>query len=407
MENVIISMKKGVLFLGFVVMALSLSSAGFEITGEVISENSNVGISSVLLKVTLTQGESLEKSFSVFSDKTDDFFLESIGIQGVSLSEDSISLSSGESKEIVAKFDSSELEPGIYIGKIQIGNGQTSKDLPVSFEVESEDIFFDANLEIPPAYSVISSGEKLVAQVKIYDLTESSETNYLGATSINVDYFIKSKDGEKISWETESVVIDETAEFSKTLSLPDEIVDGNYFFGVVIRYGSSVATASQMFTIEKETIDGRSFLEKDFKFFAILVFILIIFAGFIFMFIYIIRDRDKMVLELKKYNSLELNLQRTLLFEQKRILEGKGESKSTIKAEIKKKIGKLKKKQKGRVGELRKLKKIGSVSEMKRKLADWKNEGYDTKILEYKLKGLSAKEMQKIMNNWKRKGYKK
>ena len=78
------------------------------------------------------------------------------------------------------------------------------------------------------------------------------------------------------------------------------------------------------------------------------------------MFVYIIKDRDKLVLELKRYNSEELMAQRNLLFEQRRVLEGKGEDKKVIRQEIKKKIISLKKKQKERVGEFRKLKKIGS-----------------------------------------------
>ena len=402
-------MKKGVLFFVFAVLVASFVSAEIKLTGDVVSESSEMGVSSVLLKIVLTEGETLEKSFSVFSDETEDFFLEIIGVQGISLDESSFSLMAGDVKEVFVKFDTQGLDPGVYIGKIAINNGQEHTDLPISFEIESEDVFFDANLGIPPAYSIVSSGEKFVAQIKIFDLTGFQKSGSMGATSVNVDYFIKSKDGEMISWETESVVIDETAEFSKTLSLPDNIKEGIYFFGTIIRYGSSVATASQMFIIVEEERGVRefSFIGEDFELIIILVFILIIFAGFIFMFIYIIRDRDKMVLELKRYNSDELAVQRNLLFEQKRLLEDKGESKSSIKAEIKKKIGSLKRKQKKRVVEFRKLKKIGSVSEMEKKLYGWKKSGYNAKPLEYKMKGMSAKEMQRVMKKWKGQGYNK
>jgi len=394
-------MKKGVLFFVLAVFAISFVSAGFELTGDAILEDSEVGISSILLKITLTEGELLEKPINVFTDEFSEFFLEVKNLEGVSLGEQSFSLDSGESKEIVVFFDSTGLKTGIYVGKIEIRSNQGVSELPISFEIQSEDVFFDVNLDIPPSYSIISSGGKFVVQIKLFDLTNS-----LGATSVDVDYFIISSDGEIVSWETEKVVVDERAEFSKTIGFSDDAKDGNYFFGTIVRYGSSVATASQLFSIKKED-ESLFSIEKDFKFLAILVFILIIFAGFIFMIVYIIKDRDKLVLELKRYNSEELMAQRNLLFEQRKVLEDKGEDKNKIRAEIKKKIGSLKRKQRERIGEFRKLKKVGSVSEMKIKLSSWKKEGYNTKSLEYKMDGLSSKEMQKILGKWKEKGYRK
>ena len=404
---VIKSMKKSVFFVAVAILFFSFAGARVEITGDAIFEDSDVGVSSVLLKIAVTEGESLEKPIYVFSDETGEFFLEVINLEGVSLSEQSFSLDEGGTKEISVKFDSSNLEPGIYVGKIEIINGHRTNDLPISFEVESEDLFFDANLEIPPAYSVISSGGKFVAQIKIFDLTGFQQAGSLGATSVDVDYFISSIDGNIISWETEQLVVDEQSEISKTISFSEDVKDGDYFFGVIVRYGSSVATASQMFSIEEETEDEIFPIKTDFKFLLILVFILIVFAGFVFMFVYLVRDRDKLVLELREYNAVELRAQRDLLMAQQKVLEKKGESKEEIRTEIKKKIGSLKKKQRERVGEFRKLKKVGSVSEMKRKLSGWKGAGYNTKSLEYKMKGLSAKEMQKILSKWKGQGYKK
>ena len=400
-------MKKRVVFFVFVILALSFVSAEVQITGDAISQKSEVGVSSVMLKIILTEGESLEKSFFVFNDEEGDFFLEVVGVEGVSLNEQSFSLMSGESREIFVKFDSTGLEPGIYIGKVQINNGNKVSSLPISFEIESKDIFFEVNLEIPPAYSVISSGGKFVAQIKIFDLTGTQQAGSLGATSIDVDYFISSVDGEVISWESERVVVDESVEFSKTISFSEDAKEGEYFFGTIVRYGTSVATSSQMFKIKKENKESFFSFGKDFQFLAILIFILIIFGGFIFMFVYMIKDRDKLVLELKRYNSEELIAQRNLLVEQKKVLEEKGEDKAKLKKEIQEKIKSLRRKQKKRVGEFRKLKKVGSVSEMKRKLSSWKKSGYDTKSLEYKMEGLSAKEMQRAMKKWKGQGYKK
>ena len=40
---------------------------------------------------------------------------------------------------------------------------------------------------------------------------------------------------------------------------------------------------------------------------------------------------------------------------------------------------------------------------MKKKLKEWKRKGYNVATLEYKLGGLSTKEMKGIMKKWKRK----
>jgi len=52
------------------------------------------------------------------------------------------------------------------------------------------------------------------------------------------------------------------------------------------------------------------------------------------------------------------------------------------------------------------LKNSGNVSEMKRKVKEWEGRGFNVSGLKYKLKGMRVKDMKKLMNVWKRKGYK-
>ena len=54
----------------------------------------------------------------------------------------------------------SEVGSGIYVGNIAISDGREKQDIPVVLEVETEDVFFDINLEIPPNYKEIKKGEK-------------------------------------------------------------------------------------------------------------------------------------------------------------------------------------------------------------------------------------------------------
>ena len=70
----------------------------------------------------------------------------------------------------------------------------------------------------------------------------------------------------------------------------------------------------------------------------------------------------------------------------------------------------MKKKQNERLRKLEKMKKSGDTVFMKNKIEEWKRKGYNTLPLEYRMKGLGAQEMRRIMDKWKSKykteGYK-
>ena len=134
--------------------------------------------------------------------------------------------------------------------------------------------------------------------------------------------------------------------------------------------------------------------------------IVIFFLGIIFLFIYLIRDRDKLVLELRRYNSLELRKQRELLLAQeKTITKKKLGIRGEVRKEVKEKVNKLKSRHRQRIKEFRKLKKKGDTKKMQRRLNEWKEAGYNTLVLESKLKGLHTGEMKNLMNKWKKQGY--
>ena len=73
-----------------------------------------------------------------------------------------------------------------------------------------------------------------------------------------------------------------------------------------------------------------------------------------------------------------------------------------FKKKVKKKILGLKIKQKSRVKEFKKLKKAKNTKGMLSKLNEWKNQGYHTYGLEYKIKGLSKKDMKGQLGKWKK-----
>ena len=364
----------------------------------------DVEVDSILLKLSVKQGDFVEKSFTISSERGGEFNVEVLNLEGVDISEHDFSLQKGESRKINAEFNSSSLSAGVYAGSIKITSENEISYLPVIFEVESEDIFFDVNLDIPPQYNEIAPGGKLLAQVKIFDLTGNGG---LGPSTVNLDYNVYRTDGSVLSSESESVVVASQLQISKTVSFPENAKEGDYVFAVVAKYKSSVGTSTRLFRIAQEKTNGNKSLglssDFDWKFFSILAVILIFFLGIIVVFIYLIKDRDKLVLELYKHNDSEMKRQRELLLAQEKFIRKKGLAKpAVIKREIKKKIKHLKARHKKRVKEFRKLRKKGDIKEMKRRLDEWKKRGYNTLALEYKLNALGSKDMKKLMNEWKK-----
>ncbi|MBI2043764.1 hypothetical protein HYT24_00165 [Candidatus Pacearchaeota archaeon] len=362
-----------------------------------------IEVKSVLLKFSLHKGESITKNFSISSIDGGEIKLQLKGTtEGVRLMDNEVVLDSGEEKNVEISFDAETIKEGVYVGHIELTKGKELQIIPVIFEVESKDVFFDANLEIPVKYSEIMPGEKILVQLNVFDLNAGTKRG-LNSSSLDVEYTVHDLNGNNIISEHENFVVDGQVTVSKTMNFPKDIKEGQYVFSAVIKYRSSVGIASELFTISKTSsvnFNGLNFPDTG----LILIFISFIFLTLILFFVYIIRDRDKMFLELRQYNNDELARQKELLNEQAKIVGLKsGVSKEKVKKEIKEKIEKIKKKQRQRVDEYRKLKKDLTPAQMKAKLEEWKRKGYNTTLMELKLRNLSTNEMKSIMQKWKEK----
>ncbi|MBI5803540.1 hypothetical protein HY448_02540 [Candidatus Pacearchaeota archaeon] len=386
--------KKTFVFI-FVVLLFSL----FAVSADVIDTKS------ILLKFSLQKGSSITKNLSISSPVGGEINLMLKGIDGgVILSENQLVLDKDEEKNIEVFFDTKQLTEGVYVGHIEASSNKEVKIIPVIFEVESKDVFFDSNIEIPVKYSEISPGGKLVIQFNIFDLVSSGK-NKLNSTSVDVEYTVHDINGNRVISEHETIVVNRQISITKAMVFPPNIETGQYVFSLVVTYKSSVGITSELFTISDKPIFGIANAVDGFSGMnVVLFFIAFIFVSLILFFIYIIRDRDKMFLELRTYNNSEMERQRYFLNEQAKILiNQKGKNKSEVKEQIDEKINKIKEKQKQRVAELRELKKNGDIERMKKKLDEWKNKGYNTTLMEYKLKSLSTEDMKEIMSKWKEK----
>ena len=381
-------------------VALGLSLVFFLLLTGVWAQDFEVN--NVLFKLTLHAGESAERIFSVSSKEGGTVNLELTGVRGASLEESSLFLNKGEVKDVPIKFNSLGLDPSVYVGSIKVISTKEAAIIPVILEVESRDVVFDVNIDIPPHYKEVPSDDKLIAQVKMFDLTSGGTTGGLGPTRVETDYLIYNLNGQLVSSQSEEVVVDRQVQITKTFSFPPDLAPGDYVLAVSIRYQNSLGISTSL-------LEGLSFDRT------ILYFVIALLAFFILvisLFIYFVRDRDKLILELRDYHEQEMKQLRGFLLEQEKAIKHKsGEIKPEVVKEINTKLQGLEKQQERRERELRVLHSRGERDVMSQKLHEWKKKGYDTSILEYKLKGLTTGEMKNILSNWKRKyhaeGYKK
>jgi len=374
-------------------------------------------VSSGLFKVSLNEDSSAIRTFTISSEEGGQFNVQLSQINGISLSENEFVLEKGGSKEVNLDFSSYGVSPGVYAGNVKISSSGQEVAIPIVFEVESKDLLFDSNLDIPTQYQKILPSGKIVAQIKVYDLTSSLTSEGLGNPKVDVDYKVYSVEtGNEISMDSmdsESIVVNKMTQMTKTVSFSQGIKEGNYVFSVIVKYKGTVGVSSYLFEVSKDVSspgaggdDSGSSL-AGWAFISILILIFFLFLAMVFLFIYLLKDRDKLVADMRKYNNLELKRQKALLLEQARLIrKNKLASAERVRKDIGERIKRLKKEHSCRIKELNKLKDKGKVKEMTKRISRWKSEGYNVAPLQYKMDSLSKREMNNIMSKWKEKGYK-
>ncbi|MEK6889038.1 MAG: hypothetical protein AABW80_02925 [Nanoarchaeota archaeon] len=368
-------------------------------------ERDDFSINSVLIKASIVEGKEMNKTLSIGRGIGQQVNLEVEGIKGVRLGEESFVLNNEETKNINVIFSSEGLKPGVYTGRIKISDDKSFSYVSLVLEIESMDVFYDANLDIPPKYSTIDVGGQLVAQVKVFDLTWGGITQGLGVNSVDIDYEVYDLKGNAVSSQSENLAVDRQTSINKNIDFPKNVERGDYVLAVIVKYKSSISVSSQLFKINGED-KGLDIFEGgfDIKFILLLVVALIFFLVIIGVFVYLIRGRDKMIMAIRKYNDYDFRRRKDFIYEQRKaLLKKENIKKPGIEAEVKKKIARLKRKYAERKKDAESVAKKGDRKKMGRMLNEWKKKGYNTLGIEYKLKGLNNSEMKGILNSWKKK----
>jgi uncharacterized membrane protein len=174
-------------------------------------------------------------------------------------------LNPNETKEIEINFISKKDQlPDVYPGKIVFTSESIERTVLIVVEIESEKPLFDVKVEVLPEYRIVYPGDKVMAQLTLYNLGK------VGRVDTNVEYGIKSLNGTIITSENELMAIETQLSIVKSLYLPADIKPDSYVFYSKVSYNGVIGTGSSMFTVTERFKFGTYFL------LAIIIFVVII-----------------------------------------------------------------------------------------------------------------------------------
>ncbi|MBI4143551.1 hypothetical protein HY487_01560 [Candidatus Woesearchaeota archaeon] len=194
------------------------------------------------------------------------------------LSDTGFSLSPGEEKTVEANIIGKRL--GSYIGEIEIEASGIKKSISAIIEVESEQVLFDAKIDVPSAYKEVRAGEDLKAQITLLNVGPPRKVD------VTTTYIIKDKMGNVVYESSETFAVEKQSSFVKSFRIPDNLAPGDYLVIIEVRYENSFAVSSELFKVLPED----TFIERASKSKAPLALIFALFLGLIFM-MYLLRPR--------------------------------------------------------------------------------------------------------------------
>jgi hypothetical protein len=369
------------------------------------SDDDGFSFNNVVIKTQLIENQTLDTSLKITNLLNERLFeISAKNLDSVmELEQSSLMIPSGESKELGIKFIG--IKSGIHSGSILVSTDSGSKEVPVIVSVSTKNPLFFTIIDANTASKDIAPGSKSNINVKLYNVLDKT------SHAVKLTYIIKDLAGNTISEETEnSVVGGSETSFTKTISIPSDLEFGNYVYGIVTEYGNSVSTSSYLFNVA----DENSVLSKfDVNSFTILfsIVVLVFLFGIIVLFIVMIRERDKLFVDLRTQHNDELKFYTKVIERKSTVSVAKAkttEEKKKIVEKYKqikdKAIESLKLKHEAQIKRFKALRKAKKNNEVEKQIKEWKNQGYQVQ----ELTGLAKSDKDDIaslIKEWKKQGY--
>ena len=369
-----------------------------------LSPGEDFQVDAIFLKNMIKQSESVSNNLKVTSlgENGNSFNLRVEGIEElVNLSERNFELASGESKDVTVGFYGNGFAPGVYVGRVVV-ESELDKMIPIILEIQSEDILFATNLDVAPKYKEVFQGGNIAVSTRLFNLNDTF------LHDVEMSYLVKSFGGDTIISEVETTIVGTEVSVSKNIVLPADIDFGDYAFIVISKFGDSVSTSSYLFSVVEE--EEESFFIGDFAYFALIIVAFLL--GIIVLVIYLIYERNQMFNELRRQNKSELRMCIKVIDEKKKVTMARAKG-GAAKREVSRRFGRaksvavheLKSRHKKQRKEMKKLIKKNKKGLMKRKMGEWKKQGFKFGNEVSKMK-FSEKGRGDQMSRWKSQGFK-
>ena len=199
------------------------------------------------------------------------------------LSETSFSLDAGQEKAVEVNIIGKKLSS--YLGEIEIASEGIKKSISVVIEVESEQVLFDAKVDITALYKKVEAGSDLKAQVTLLNVGPPKKVDVM------INYIMKDKKGVVFYESSETFAVEKQTSYVKSFKIPKELQPGDYIVIVEVRYANSFAVSSELFKVA--VAEGELALLKTLKSKTVLTYTLVIFIGLMSLFVYLLIPKVK------------------------------------------------------------------------------------------------------------------
>jgi len=134
------------------------------------------------------------------------------------------------------------------------GKETTKKEEPT----KKPERLFDVKVEIPDKYKIIFPGEQVTA--KITSIQVNGER-----VDVNLAYYILDPQGQIITERKDTRAIETTTEIIQTLTTPETITPGTYYYNVTLHYSNITVTGQDPFQIQTKIKYLPSWIQKNYK----------------------------------------------------------------------------------------------------------------------------------------------
>lgn len=167
------------------------------------------------------------------------------------LSDSSFLLDGNSERKIPLVFIAGEdITPDVYSGKILIKTAYSEREIPVIYEVYSKRVLFEVKLNIPLKFKDLNAGDSLNFQINLINLAK------LGSVDVDLRYEIKDLSNNIVSELEEIMPVDSQVNFVRNITLPSDLLNGDYIASVKAGYNGSISTSSDLFSVGKERISS-------------------------------------------------------------------------------------------------------------------------------------------------------